>query len=161
VHRLRDEHHEGVHEQRVGDPAQAVDEDRAEHALQPHGEEQDVQHHPEDAAEDHEALGAHDLGEHAGGPGRDGDHQAVDGEDEASLGGREAVLDEEAGQERELKTITGHEDGEGEIAEEQAAGHAEHAGTPSWTPRGRHLASRRAVGRCAMSSTLRRCDAGH
>ena len=136
---LRHQDHEAVDEQRVADAAQGVQaqNQRIQTTRDGDPEKQQVDADPPAGTEHHDAAGTEHFGEHAGAPAAEGREQAVHSDQQGGLRGREALVDHEFGEEGELESVAGHEDGNGKEAKQQHTGNTEffkkanHGLTPS------------------------------
>ena len=84
---LRDQDHEAVDEQRISHASHRVhrEHQRIGTGRQCHGQEHQMQADPRDRADEHDALGAEHLGEHARRPACDRGHEPIHGEHQRGL----------------------------------------------------------------------------
>ncbi len=117
---------EAIEEERVGETANAVKEQRHGQVgmRETEDEKQHMEYKPPDDADEHDAARREDVGQHSGEPTGNCGGGAVDGEDQCGIASGEAEVDEVLRQKRLLDAITGHAEDDGDIAAEKREGHA-------------------------------------
>ena len=124
---MHDPDEEAIEEERVGEAADAVEQQRERQVgrAKAEDEKQDVEDQPPDDADEHDAAGRKDVGKDAGEPTGNRGGCAVDGEDKRGVAGGEAKVDEVFREEGLLDAVAGHAEDDGDVAAEQRERHAQ------------------------------------